>query len=52
MSLGLEDILRLVHPAIAVIFVFPLIGITVWMAWQTRQRRLQVAQLGKSKIPP
>ena len=52
MYLGLEDILRLIHPVIAVIFVFPLIGITVWMAWQTRQRRLQVAEVGKSKIPP
>lgn len=52
MYLGLEDILRLIHPAIAVMFVFPLIGITVWMAWQTRQRRRQVAEVGKSKIPP
>jgi Protein of unknown function (DUF4079) len=52
MYLGFEDLLRLIHPAIAVVFVFPLIGIVVWMAWQTRQRRLQIAEVGKSKIPP
>lgn len=46
------DLFRLLHPAIAVSFVFPLIGIVVWMAWQTRQRRLEVAAAGKSKIPP
>lgn len=44
---------RLIHPAIAVVFVFPLIGIAVNFAWQTRQRRLQLAEEGrKSKIPP
>ncbi|MBE9115531.1 DUF4079 domain-containing protein [Lusitaniella coriacea LEGE 07157] len=43
----------IIHPAIAIIFVFPLIGIVVNFAWQTRQRRLQIApQGGKSKIPP
>lgn len=52
MYLGFEDILRLIHPAIAVLFVFPLIGITVWLSWRTRQRRLQVDGGGKSKIPP
>jgi len=52
MYLGFEDMLLLVHPAIAVLFVFPLIGIVVRMAWQTRQRRLAVLDGGKSKIPP
>lgn len=47
----LSDFLGLIHPAIAVIFVFPLIGMVVNLAWQTRQRRLQLAG-GKSKIPP
>jgi len=43
----------LIHPAIAIVFVFPLIGIVVNLAWQTRQRRLQLAEEGgKSKIPP
>lgn len=48
----LTDFLRLFHPAIAVIFVFPLIGMVVNFAWQTRQRRLQVVDGEKSKIPP
>lgn len=52
MYLGFEDVLRLIHPAIAVLFVFPILGIVGWMSWQTRQRRLQVADGGKSKIPP
>jgi len=47
-----KDIAGLIHPAIAVVFVFPLIGIVVNYAWQTRQRRLQSAADGKSKIPP
>lgn len=48
----LTDFLALVHPAIAVIFVFPLIGIVLNMAWQTRSRRLETLANGKSKIPP
>lgn len=40
------------HPAIAVAVIFPLIGMTLNMAWQTRQRRLQTLDGGKSKIPP
>ena len=46
------DFVRLIHPAIAVIFVFPLIGIVVNFAWQTRQRRLQILAGNNSKIPP
>ena len=48
----LADVMALVHPAIAVAVVFPIIGTVVNAAWQTRQRRLQVADGGKSKIPP
>lgn len=48
----ITDFLGLVHPAIAVIFVFPLIGIVVNFAWQTRQRRLEILAGNKSKIPP
>jgi hypothetical protein len=48
----LKDVLSLLHPAIAVVMVFPLIGIVVHFAWQTRQRRLQTASGEKSKIPP
>jgi hypothetical protein len=52
MDLNTKDIVLLLHPAIAVIFVFPLIGMVVRMAWQTRQRRLEVKAGNKSKIPP
>lgn len=48
----LTDFLRIVHPAIAVTIVFPIIGIVINMAWQTRQRRLQTKDGAKSKIPP
>jgi Protein of unknown function (DUF4079) len=50
--IDLADALRLIHPAIAVSVVFPIIGMTLHMAWQTRQRRLQTVEGGKSKIPP
>ncbi|MCV3214702.1 DUF4079 domain-containing protein [Plectonema radiosum NIES-515] len=48
----LRDVILLLHPAIAVIVVFPLIGIVVNRAFQVRQRRLETATDGKSKIPP
>lgn len=48
----LADFLGLIHPAIAVTFVFPLIGMVVNFAWLSRQRRLQTQSGGKSKIPP
>jgi hypothetical protein len=46
------DFLLIVHPAIAIISVFPLIGIVVYFAWNTRQRRLQTAGVKTSKISP
>lgn len=52
MDLAFPDLLKLLHPVLAVTVVFPIIGVAVYMAWQTRQRRLQVAQQEKSKIPP
>ncbi|MEM1239855.1 MAG: DUF4079 domain-containing protein [Cyanobacteria bacterium P01_H01_bin.26] len=48
----INDWLRLMHPTLAVILVFPLIGIVTNFAWQTRQRRLAVQAKEKSKIPP
>ncbi|HEY9660399.1 MAG TPA: DUF4079 domain-containing protein [Allocoleopsis sp.] len=45
------DLAALIHPVLAIALVFPLIGIVVHFAWQTRQRRLY-AKEGKSKIPP
>ena len=47
-----EDFATLLHPALAVAFVFPIIGMVANFAWQTRQRRLQSAKGSKSKIPP
>ncbi|WP_414566617.1 MULTISPECIES: DUF4079 domain-containing protein [unclassified Anabaena] len=48
------DFLRLIHPVMAVIFIYPLIGIVVSFAWQTRQRRLQNRKVAenKSRINP
>lgn len=43
-----SDVILLLHPAIAVIVVFPLIGMVVNRALLVRQRRLGQA---KSKIP-
>ena len=50
--LGTQDLVSLIHPALAVILVFPIIGIVSNFAWQTRQRRLQIKDSKKSKIPP
>lgn len=50
--LGSKDLVSLIHPAIAVVLVFPLIGIATNYAWQTRQRRLAIKNGDKSKIPP
>ena len=47
-----KDLLLLIHPTLAVVVVFPLIGMVVNLAWQTRQRRLQIAEKKKSKVPP
>jgi drug/metabolite transporter (DMT)-like permease len=48
----LKDFLAILHPFAAVAIVFPMLGIALNMAWQTRQRRQQVALGNKSKIPP
>ncbi|MBD2386954.1 DUF4079 domain-containing protein [Cylindrospermum sp. FACHB-282] len=47
-----RDVILLLHPAIAIVVVFPLIGIVINRAFQVRQRRLQTVEIGKSKIPP
>lgn len=47
-----RDMILLLHPFIAVVVVFPLIGIVMNRALQTRQRRLQVSTGAKSAIPP
>ena len=48
----IEHWATIIHPIIAVVLVFPLIGITANLAWQTRQRRIQTANKVKSKIAP
>ena len=48
--LGRQDLFSLIHPALVVIFVFPMVGIVTYFAWQTRQRRL-AAKKDKNKIP-
>ena len=50
--LGIQDLMSLIHPALAVIVVFPILGIVSNLAWQSRQRRLQLIDGKKSKIPP
>ena len=47
-----KDAILLLHPILAVIVVFPLIGIIVNRAFLVRQRRLETVETGKSKIPP
>jgi len=49
---NIEDLFLLLHPVLAVIVVYPIIGIVVTRAWQVRQRRLQVKSGNKSQIPP
>jgi hypothetical protein len=48
MLLNLEDIIRLLHPILAVTCMFPILGLVASRAWETRRRRL--AGSG-SKIP-
>lgn len=45
----LTDWLRISHPVLAVTIVYPLLGIVMYFAWQTRQRRLLTnAKVNKS----
>jgi Protein of unknown function (DUF4079) len=48
----LTDWLRIAHPVLAVTVVYPLLGIVMYFAWQTRQRRLLTKAGEKSKIAP
>jgi hypothetical protein len=52
MDLNFQDYILLLHPTITVAVVFPLIGMVLKMAWQTRQRRLETLAGSKSKLPP
>jgi hypothetical protein len=48
--LDIPNLLLLIHPFLAVAFFFPLLGVAVYFAWQTRQRRLAVSAQEKTKI--
>ena len=50
--LDAPDLLRLLHPFMAVTVVMPLIGVAVYFAVQTRQRRLAVVHKTKTTIAP
>jgi Protein of unknown function (DUF4079) len=50
--MALSDWFMLIHPTIAVIIVFPLLGIVLYQAWLTRTRRLALKDGQKSQIPP
>jgi hypothetical protein len=50
--MGLQDVFLLLHPAIAILVVFPFLGIVVHRATQVRSRRLQTTPNQKSTIPP
>ncbi len=47
-----SDWLRLIHPLLAVVVIYPLLGIVMYFAWKTRQRRLETKAGVKSKISP
>jgi Protein of unknown function (DUF4079) len=50
--MNLTDWLRIAHPVLAVVIIYPLLGIVMYFAWQTRQRRLLTKAGAKSKIAP
>ena len=45
-----KDFMALLHPVVAVAIVFPMLGVVLNMAWQTMQRRQQIASGDQSKI--
>ncbi|MGY6528334.1 MAG: DUF4079 domain-containing protein [Cyanobacterium sp.] len=47
-----EQFSIIIHPILAVVGVFPLIGIVSYFAWETRQRRLAIKAGNKQSIPP
>ncbi len=50
--MDIKDILLLLHPAIAIVVVYPLIGNVVSRALRVRQRRQELASGVKSKVSP
>jgi formate hydrogenlyase subunit 3/multisubunit Na+/H+ antiporter MnhD subunit len=52
MDLSFKDIIVLLHPAIAILVLFPLLGIVVNRAILVRHRRQDSQSKGTSNIPP
>jgi uncharacterized membrane protein len=50
--MDIKDVFLLLHPAIAIVVIYPLIGNVVSRALRVRQRRLALASGSKTKIPP
>ncbi len=48
--MAVSDWFMLIHPTIAVVIVFPLLGIVLYQAWLTRTRRLALKDGQKSSI--
>ena len=49
--MAVSDWFMLIHPTIAIVIVFPLLGIVLYQAWLTRTRRLALKDGQKSPIP-
>ncbi len=49
--MALSDWFMLIHPTIAIVIVFPVLGIVLYQAWLTRIRRLALKDGQKSSIP-
>ncbi|HEY9641574.1 MAG TPA: DUF4079 domain-containing protein [Coleofasciculaceae cyanobacterium] len=49
--MDIKDVFLLLHPAIAIVIIYPLIGNVVSRALQVRQRR-QALALGSKRVPP
>jgi hypothetical protein len=49
--MALSDWFLLMHPTIAVVVIFPLLGIVLYQAWLTRNRRLGLKAGEKSAVP-
>ncbi len=49
--MALNDWFMLIHPTIAIVIVFPTLGIVLYQAWLTRSRRLALKEGQKSAIP-
>lgn len=49
--MAISDWFMLIHPTIAIVLVFPLLGIVLYQAWLTRTRRLALKDGQKNSIP-